>query len=264
MFVREKNNIDRIWIPFDGVQTSVFLIRTPEGNLLFDCASDKFDVQKLLLHELQENGIYFGDIRWLFCSHFHSDHMGGLPFLLDRMPWLHIAVKDSSYVHPLYKHRVHTVYDTETIMNELQVLFTPGHSEDSISLLDKRTKTLLSGDALQQRGIGKYGTGIANPILYRQTIQRIRQLQPNCILASHAYDPLGEKAEGIETVNRYLDESIEYLSMLEVFVKKQVDTGIISAQLIAEQFRIIHPDFPLLPTWTVQMIMQKTSQNECV
>ena len=69
--------------------------------------------------------------------------------MLDSMPWIHIAARDSSNVHPSFKHRVHMVCDTESIMSDLQVLFTPGHSEDSISLLDTRTKTLLSGDALQ-------------------------------------------------------------------------------------------------------------------
>ena len=259
MFVHEKEYIDRLWVPFDGVQTSIFLIQTAEGYLLFDCASGEHDVREALLPALKKQGIPLERIQWLFCSHFHSDHTGGLPYLLDRMPWLHIAAKNSSCVHPTFQKRVHMVYDTETIMNELQVLFTPGHSDDSISLLDKRTKTLLTGDALQQRGIGQYGTGIASPALYRQTIQRLRQLQPECILASHAYDPLGEKAEGPEAVKRYLDQSEECLSMLEAFVQKQMAMGIINPKLIAEQFRITHPHFPLLPAWTVQMILKSTT-----
>ncbi|MBR5546916.1 MAG: MBL fold metallo-hydrolase [Clostridia bacterium] len=262
MFVHERENIDRLWIPFDSVRTSVFLIQTTEGYLLFDCASSEYDIRKLLLPELKKQGIPFEDIQWLFCSHFHSDHTGGLPYLLNDLPWIHIAAKDSSNVPPAFKHRVHMVCDTESIMNDLQVLFTPGHSDDSISLLDKRTNTLLSGDALQQRGIGKYGTGIASPALYYQTIQRIRQLQPECLLASHAYDPLGEKAEGTLAVKQYLDENEEYLLTLEAFVKKQVNADTSNATLIAEQFRNTHPNFPSLPVWTVQTIIRKLSTDE--
>lgn len=262
MFVHERESIDRLWVPFDGVQTSVFLIQTTEGYLLFDCASGEYDVRELLLPELKKHDIPLDRIQWLFCSHFHSDHTGGLPYLLDALPWLHIAAKNDSGVHSSFKSRVHLVCDTEILMNELQVLFTPGHSDDSISLLDQRTNTLLSGDALQQRGIGKYGTGIANPALYHKTIQRLRQLQPDCILASHAYDPLGEKAEGTLAVKHYLDENEEYLLTLEAFVEKHANADTSNATLIAEQFRNTHPDFPFLPAWTVQTIIKKLSKDE--
>jgi len=66
----------------------------------------------------------------------------------------------------------------------------PGHTEDSIGVLDMRTGTLITGDGLQGAGVDKYRCGIQNLSAYLETLDRIENdSKIENVLFSHAYEP---------------------------------------------------------------------------
>ena len=81
----------------------------------------------------------------------------------------------------------------------------PGHTADSMGYLDLRSHTLLSGDCLQLKGIGKYRNGIGNKDTYIASVNKLRAIDVRRIVAAHEYDPLGSIAEGRAAVDAYLD-----------------------------------------------------------
>ena len=60
-----------ITVPYKGIYTSVFLVRTPQGAVLFDAASYESDIQNIILPWLDEQGITAEELRYVFISHKH-------------------------------------------------------------------------------------------------------------------------------------------------------------------------------------------------
>ena len=62
----------RLWVPFETVQTSVFLLLTPEGPVLYDCATTAQDVETLILPALARMGFSPGRLHAIVISHAHG------------------------------------------------------------------------------------------------------------------------------------------------------------------------------------------------
>ena len=76
-------DVTRIRIPFLDVYTSVFLIGTEAGYLLFDTATYPTDIAEHLLPALSSLGIRREALAAVLISHPHRDHAGGLAALLE-------------------------------------------------------------------------------------------------------------------------------------------------------------------------------------
>ena len=59
--------------------------------------------------------------------------------------------------------------------------------------------------------MGKYRDGISYPSLYRASVERLRGMEIERIVAAHEYDPLGSVAEGREAIAAYLDTCLSFL-----------------------------------------------------
>jgi glyoxylase-like metal-dependent hydrolase (beta-lactamase superfamily II) len=105
--------------------------------------------------------------------------------------------------------------DGEKLLGCLQVVSLPGHTKNSVGFLDLRSKTLLSGDCLQLKGIGKYRNGISRPAEYIQSIKRLQEMDIECIVAAHEYDPLGSIADGKAEVSQYLELCLQIAQEIE-------------------------------------------------
>lgn len=253
MFIKEAEGLYRLRVPFENIATSIFLLLTPAGPVLYDCATTAADVEKVILPALGQLGIAPEQLHALVLSHAHGDHSGGLTGLTRHAPQMCVlAQAPEKYTAP-----VRAVQDQELLFGSIDALHLPGHTSDCLGLYDRRTHTLLSADALQWRGIGRYGCAVTYPDAYRKTIERIRCLMPDRILASHEYVPYGEKAEGAEQITRYLDSCLEALHEIEAFVigHRDMDT-----KMITEAFRAQHQQWPLLPEITVACLLQCSNQ----
>lgn len=193
----------RLNIPFEDLTTSVYIVVAPSGAAIIDSATYPTDVDAWILPALQEIGVERQAVKRLLLTHDHGDHAGGLPRLIECFP---DAVVRTSYPTPLSASA--PLRDGERILERLQTVALPGHTKTSVAYLDLPTKTLLSGDCLQLKGIGIYRNNVAEPWLYRASIQRLMTMDLERIIAAHEFDPLGSVAEGKQAVTAYLEECL--------------------------------------------------------
>ena len=193
-FLKEREGIFRLKVPFEDLYTSVFLVETPQRLILVDCATTDDDVELCIIPALKEMGRELCDIDAIVLTHRHGDHAGGIDCVLRHAP--HIEV----------------VTDVKEIADGVCTYELHGHTEDCIGVLDARTHTLISGDGIQGMGIGKYRCSLESRAAYLQTLERVRSDERIAsILFSHAYEPWdSESAQGRETVIDRINFCIEY------------------------------------------------------
>jgi len=75
-----------------------------------------------------------------------------------------------------------------------QVLVTPGHSPGSLCLYWPERKVLFSGDVAFDQGIGTSDLPGGNGKLLKESLQRIRELDVECLLPGHGNPVIGGEA----------------------------------------------------------------------
>ena len=199
----------RILVPFeDEITTTVYVVLEGRKVVLIDSATKESDVDQFIFPALREIGVTTDQIAFLLLTHSHLDHAGGATGILRRLPGVQLRAS-FRMDHPRYT----CLRDGEIVFERLQTLLLPGHTEDSLGFFDLRTKTLLSGDCLQLKGIGKYRNGISFPRQYRQSIERLKKMDICRIVAAHEYDPLGSVAQGKREVLEYLQACLDFNSI---------------------------------------------------
>lgn len=134
--------------------TNTYLISSEQGYLLFDTGwAGTFP---LFCKALGEANVKISDIKYIIISHFHPDHMGIAQNIADLGAKIVVFDVQKEYIHssdsifakekglpfiPVDDNEIVTVQSGEaasflkSIGIEGQILHTPGHSDDSISLL---------------------------------------------------------------------------------------------------------------------------------
>ncbi len=133
--------------------TNTFFIPGNGGGLLFD--TDYAGTLPRLYKALKQNGISLQDIRYLLVSHYHPDHMGlvgdlaaqGVKLVLLDVQKDHVRFSDPIFERARLPYKPVDVSNAVVISCEEsreflagigirgQIISTPSHSEDSISLL---------------------------------------------------------------------------------------------------------------------------------
>ena len=197
-------NIFRIVIPFEDIYTTVFLIRTENGAMLFDTATFDSDMDEYVFPFLEKMGL---PLEMVFVSHNHRDHAGGLARLVKKYPNVRIASRSEAVAEQFGN--VFAPSDGEILLECLRVVEIPGHTQDCMGVLDQRTGTLLTGDSLQLYGIygsGKWGANIRFPREHFAALEKLQELEIEMIVASHDYHPCGYAARGKPEAERYVNE----------------------------------------------------------
>ncbi|MBQ8509700.1 MAG: MBL fold metallo-hydrolase [Clostridia bacterium] len=241
------DHIYRLKVPFADNFTSVFLVRTSEGDALLDCATTESDASDHILPALVDFG---ANVRWIAVSHDHSDHVGGLPYVAAGLPGAQVCMLEEAPIARYPGHRL--LHDGDTLAGCLRVLNLPGHTDHSLGLLDERTMTLLTFDSLQLGGVSRWGTGLGFPSLYRQTIARLRTMEFDNIVAAHEYVPLGAIAKGRAAVEVYLTECLNDVRNIEEHIAAH--SGLTPDELV-KSFNETHPAHPPIGSWTVQALI---------
>lgn len=202
-------DIYRLKVPFLDIYTTVFIITTDSGAILFDTATYPDDIDKYLLPALMELGITADMLRYAVISHDHRDHAGGLERFCELFPATVIAAGSDSCKKRIMGRDVLILSDGDMLLDTVRIFSMPGHTSDCIGVFDTRTKTLLSGDALQLYGIygsGSWGANITKIQAHLNLINRLCGCDIATVAASHDYHPCGWRADGKEQISRYLDE----------------------------------------------------------
>lgn len=189
--------------------TNTYLVHGKYGNVLFDTGwAGTFP---LLCRALGEKDLRLQDIKLLLISHFHPDHMGIAQDIANAGVTLAAADVQREYLHfsdgifarekhsrftPIddSKVRFFSIDQSRELLGELgidgEVLHTPGHSDDSISLWMEGDKTLLVGDLdpLYELEMHK-GTQV------EQSWQRLLALAPQTVCYAHAKTAVLGKAD---------------------------------------------------------------------
>lgn len=105
------------------------------------------------------------------------------------------------------------IADERTLADGVRTYPLPGHTEDSIGVLDGRTGTLLSGDGLQGEGVDRFRCSIKNREAYVETVKKLKSDESvKNILFSHAYEPwYDDRAFGREEVLRRLEDCLRVI-----------------------------------------------------
>ena len=196
----------RLLVPFEDLHTTVYVVKSGEGAAIIDTATYPSDVDTYILPALDALGIDRAEVRYLLLTHAHGDHAGGLERL---RTWLPDATVGASF--SIDALRFLPLAEGTCLLGRIRVVELAGHTKNSVGFFDTSTRTLLSGDCLQLGGVGKYRDGISYPSLYRASVERLRGMEIERIVAAHEYDPLGSVAEGKAAVAVYLDTCLSFL-----------------------------------------------------
>ena len=134
--------------------TNTYLIRGVTGNLLVD--TDRAGTLPAFYKAIKEQKFQISDISYVLATHYHPDHMGiaaelmelGIPLVIFdvQIPYIHFsdsiyAREKNRFYKPIDESRAIVLRCDESrgFLASLgisgEVIHTPGHSEDSISLI---------------------------------------------------------------------------------------------------------------------------------
>jgi glyoxylase-like metal-dependent hydrolase (beta-lactamase superfamily II) len=109
---------------------------------------------------------------------------------------------------------------------ELEVMHLPGHTAGHVGLWEREQGTAIIVDAVLERGVrDRAGTLLIPPRIYdvpayRQTIRRLRALEPSLLLTAHF--PVMEGAEALG----FLDRSLAFMDEVEEAVGEASGQGL--------------------------------------
>ncbi len=192
--------IYKIKIPFEDIYTSAFILTEGKHCMVADSGCSGDDAKKYILPELKARGLV---PEYVVLSHLHSDHSGGILEICNAYPKAKLAMFSKTGFEDLNRY---FLSDGQVIFGRYRMLNLLGHSDDSLGIYDIKNKVLVSFDSLQMYGISKYGTSFDNYEKYLLSVERVRDILPQRIVASHEYVPLGAVAEGYQQVTQFLDE----------------------------------------------------------
>jgi len=225
--MENKPVIDIGVIPGKGFDSNVYLVNVEDvkaGLYVIDTGTGSYS--KKLLKEIKaleaaKNGIS------VILTHCHYDHIGGVNAILEEYPDTKIYIHESAVPSLKDGDSERTVSDKFGIDLEkidayglkdgdkkrlgevdIEIIHTPGHTEDSICVYIPRTKTLFSGDTIfANGGLGRWDLPTGSLFDLKKSILRLSSIEVSGLYPGHGYF-VGKYAnehikKSLEEVNAY-------------------------------------------------------------
>jgi glyoxylase-like metal-dependent hydrolase (beta-lactamase superfamily II) len=154
----------------------------------------------------------FDDIKQVINTHAHFDHVGGNAYFLNAKILIHelgASVLETGDIKrswadffdgKLKPRKVDIKLKENDKVNvnemELEVIHTPGHTPDSICLLDKKQGILFSGDTIFADGVGRTDLIGGDTDALGKSLEKISKLDIQKILPGHG-EPVLENAKKV-------------------------------------------------------------------
>jgi metallo-beta-lactamase class B len=142
---------------FDGVYSighdanNIWAIKTSAGVVLIDTLSNEVDVRQFIVPGLAKFGLKPTDIKYVFVTHNHGDHTGGLTYLRSLAPDIKVGMSELDWVPALRTANDFVVTDGMKITLgdfTITAIVTGGHTRGTISFVfpvkDKDTPHMAS------------------------------------------------------------------------------------------------------------------------
>lgn len=213
-FERIGEDLYRLTIPYKDIYTTVYLLREKGEAVLFDAASYDEDADEVIVPALKDLGVTGDALKYVFISHNHGDHAGGLARLLAHYPTATIVSRSPKLCEKYEGYSFLFPEEGQMLLGAFRVVPIVGHTEDSAALLDTRAGTLITGDCLQGYGLvgsGDWAANINFPAEHLKALERLEKMPLSAIYAAHDYLPYGYRAVGRESVKRYIEACREAL-----------------------------------------------------
>ncbi len=166
------------------------------------------DAGPAILDYLRKIRMKPSDIGTIFITHTHPDHVGGLAAIKRETPAKVAAhrieagfiSKKNTYTGPpgaaMQRHPgtpVDILLEDGSVQDGLRVIFTPGHTTGSISLLDEARSLLIAGDAINnERGLGPMDDRYnIDPKQHRESIKKLATFAFENLVMGHGTPILG-------------------------------------------------------------------------
>ncbi len=195
MIDKIQDGIYRIKIPFETIYTTSFVLVNENDAIVYDFGSSDSDAETYIIPELEALGV---DVRYLAVSHDHGDHSGGIGAMITKYPNAKVISMKDKWGD--------LSHNGDILLCRFKLIHLKGHSDDGLAILDIKTNSLISGDTLQAWGVDRWKTYFTDYTLYIETLEKVRCLDVDTIIAAHEYEPCGYIAAGKEEVSIFLDE----------------------------------------------------------
>jgi len=217
-------------------------------------------------------------VDYIIISHSHWDHHQAVPALLEEMSGKKVELLAHPKAIPLLEDPSKVIYDfgmgpplpikgVKPIKEgdvvdlkgvELEVIDTPGHTPDSISLLDSKNKNIFVSDAVADKTddttcVPAFMPPSFDPDMYVSTLEKLKKCDFKSMCLGHYgmyYGPdvkeiLDEARTMHEQVWRFFDDNVDKLGDVEWIAKILIDPN-------SETIKRIGMDFALATlTWMI-------------
>jgi sulfur dioxygenase len=241
---------------YDSVSgTYTYLIASRRGGeaLIIDPVLEKVDRYLQLIHELDLRLVKAID------THLHADHITGLGALRDRTQC--ITVMGEQTKADVVSMRVAEGDKLQVENVSLDVLYTPGHTDDSYSYI--MGDRVFTGDTLLIRGTGRTDFQNGDPRQQYQSIFGKLLKLPEETLVYPAHDYKGDTVSTIGEEKRYnprlratsVDEYVELMNNLHLPNPKMMDVAVpVNMKVGLAQDEIARRGWSLAPAQAIDLL----------
>ncbi|WXG41374.1 MAG: MBL fold metallo-hydrolase [Candidatus Freyarchaeum deiterrae] len=172
------------------------------------------DFESYIIPQIKSLGLQPNRINKLVITHFHPDHIGGAPEVVNFCaPQIMVHEIEAQYIEERMGLEVQVkLKDGDVIqlgnMN-FQVIHTPGHSPGAICLYNSENKVLFSGDTVFSYGIGRTDISGGDTSTLKKSIKKLTELDVQILLPGHDVPVLGNANENIKIDYSFIESMID-------------------------------------------------------